>query len=128
MRKPNNVERKIVYRHPRGRFDVIEFCGKSPFGPPFSVREAFLTPEMDERGIFHVDKQAGGNHHAPVPEVEKAPRKSKPRKKAVPLLSEQEKTMIMDMHEVGWPIPKIASSLHKAGSVVFDYIYCDQQK
>ena len=128
MRKPNNAEQRIVYRHPRGRFDVIEFYGKSSFGTPFSIREAFLTPEMDARGLFHVDKQAGGNHRVPVPEVEKAPRKSKPRKKVVPLLPEQEKTMIMDMHEVGWPIPKIASSLHKAGNVVFDYIYCDQQK
>lgn len=128
MRKPNSAEQRIVYRHPRGRFDVIEFCGKSPFGTPFSIREAFLTPERDARGLFHVDKQAGGNHRVPVPEIEKAPRKSKPRKKVVPLLSEQEKTMIMDMHEVGWPIPKIASSLHKAESVVFDYIYCNQQK
>lgn len=128
MRKPNNAEQRIVYRHPRGRFDVIEFCGKSSFGTPFSIREAFLTPEMDARGLFHVDKQAGGNHYVPGPEARKVPQKSKPRKKAVPLLSEQEKTMIMDMHEVGWPIPKIASSLHKAGSVVFDYIYCDQQK
>ena len=122
------TESRVIWRHPRGRFDVVEFCGKSPFGTPFSIREAFLTPEMDERGLFHVDKQSGGNHHVPVPEVEKAPRKSKPRKKVVPLLSEQEKTMIMDMHEVGWPIPKIASGLHKTGSVVFDYIYCDQQK
>ena len=60
--------------------------------------------------------------------LKRCPARASHAKKVVPLLSEQEKTMIMDMHEVGWPIPKIASSLHKAGSVVFDCIYCDQQK
>lgn len=123
MRKPNNAEQRIVYRHPRGRFNVIETYGKSPFGTPFSVREAVLTPESDERGLFHGVNLSAGNHHDPAPDVAKAVAKSSPRKKPVDFLSERERIMIMDMHEIGWSVPKIASSLHKTASVVFDYIY-----
>lgn len=56
MKQPNKTVHRIAWRHPRGRFDVIEFQGTSPLGAPYRLREAVLTPERDARGILHKEK------------------------------------------------------------------------
>ena len=45
------AESRVIYHHPRGRFDVIETRGTSPLGPPYAIRETVFTPERDKRGI-----------------------------------------------------------------------------
>lgn len=44
------MRERIVYRHPKGRFEVVERSGKDIFGNLYRIREARLTPEKDERG------------------------------------------------------------------------------
>ena len=46
------MRERIVYRHPKGRFEVIERSGKDIFGNLYRIREARLTPEKDERGLL----------------------------------------------------------------------------
>ena len=45
------LKSRVVYRHPNGRFDVIERCGIGVLGIPYRICEAVLTPERDKRGI-----------------------------------------------------------------------------
>lgn len=33
----------MIYRHPQGRFEVIETTGRNAFGGTYSIREAVLT-------------------------------------------------------------------------------------
>ena len=50
-RMPQAVaQSRVIWRHPRGRFDVIETRGTSPLGPPYAIRETVFTPERDKRG------------------------------------------------------------------------------
>ena len=50
---------RIVYRHPKGRFEVRESTGQGALGGTYCIREAFLTPEKDERGrLTAADKLA----------------------------------------------------------------------
>lgn len=42
----------MIYRHPQGRFEVIETTGRNVFGGTYSIREAVLTPERDVRGLL----------------------------------------------------------------------------
>ena len=44
------AQSRVIWRHPRGRFDVIETRGTSPLGPPYAIRETVFTPERDKRG------------------------------------------------------------------------------
>lgn len=46
------MRERIVYRHPKGRFEVIERSGTDIFGNLYHIREAQLTPEKDERGLL----------------------------------------------------------------------------
>ena len=43
------MRERIVYRHPKGRFEVRESTGQGALGGTYCIREAFLTPEKDER-------------------------------------------------------------------------------
>ena len=42
--------KKVIWRHPRGRFMVVESSGTNQMGTPYRIREAILTPEYDRRG------------------------------------------------------------------------------
>lgn len=42
--------KKVIWRHPRGRFVVVESSGTNQMGTPYRIREAILTPEHDRRG------------------------------------------------------------------------------
>ena len=43
----------MIYRHPLGRFEVVETTGRNMFGEPYCIREAVLTPARDARGMLH---------------------------------------------------------------------------
>lgn len=42
---------RVVYRHPMGRFEVVEREYRALGGNTYAVREAVLTPEKDARGF-----------------------------------------------------------------------------
>lgn len=42
---------RVVYRHPMGRFEVVEREYRALGGNTYTVREAVLTPEKDARGF-----------------------------------------------------------------------------
>lgn len=46
------MRERIVYRHPKGRFEVVETIGTNMMGNTYRFREAVLTPEKDERGLL----------------------------------------------------------------------------
>lgn len=41
---------RVIWKHPRGRFVVIETSGVNAMGGSYAIREAVLTPENDRRG------------------------------------------------------------------------------
>lgn len=50
--KRRSEQASVIYRHPQGRFEVIETTGRNAFGGTYSIREAVLTPERDARGLL----------------------------------------------------------------------------
>lgn len=42
---------KVIYRHPTGRFEVVEREYRALGGSTYTVREAILTPAKDARGF-----------------------------------------------------------------------------
>lgn len=50
--KRRSEQASVIYRHPQGRFEVIETTGRNVFGGTYSIREAVLTPERDMRGLL----------------------------------------------------------------------------
>lgn len=42
---------KVIYRHPMGRFEVVERDYRALDGSTYTVREAILTPAKDARGF-----------------------------------------------------------------------------
>lgn len=65
------METRIIYRHPKGRFDVIESRGRNIFGEEYRVREAVATPRRDKRGLLHT-ADADAPEIQPVPQGMKA--------------------------------------------------------
>ena len=67
--------KRVVYRHPLGRYEVIETTGVNIMGDTYHIREAELTPEWDARGLLtNADKRAVGNYatrNDPITEDEK---------------------------------------------------------
>ncbi len=51
----SHVKTKVVYIHPKGRYEVVERTGRNGFGELYRIREAFLTPDKDRRGQFHAE-------------------------------------------------------------------------
>lgn len=45
--------KRVVYRHPLGRYEVTETTGVNIMGDTYHIREAELTPEWDERGLLN---------------------------------------------------------------------------
>lgn len=52
-------KKRVVYRHPLGRYEVTETTGVNIMGDTYHIREAELTPEWDTRGLLtNADKIA----------------------------------------------------------------------
>ena len=50
--KNRSEQASVIYRHPKGRFEVIETVGVNFMGDTYSIREAVLTPERDARRLL----------------------------------------------------------------------------
>ncbi len=55
--KERRVKTKIIYIHPKRRYEVVERTGRNGFGELYHIREAFLTPDKDWRGQFHAEAE-----------------------------------------------------------------------
>lgn len=54
------MKETVVYRHPKGRFEVIEHTGRGMLGGTYRYRETFLTPEKDWRGVLNDNGERSG--------------------------------------------------------------------
>lgn len=96
-------EERVVYRHPRGRFEGIEKRGRNAFGGEYRIREAKLTPEKDDRGLLteEIWEQYIDRRH-----IKKQ------------FLTEEEKQTICRMYSEGKSISKIVSDMGRAFETV----------
>ena len=105
---------RIVYRHPTGRFEVVERIGQSPLGGTYCIREAFLTPEKDERGrLTAADKLAAAPQ---PPKAEAAEEPPEPIRRL--RLSTKEQQRICTMWRQGFGIVQIARDCGRAESTI----------
>ena len=107
------AQSQVIWRHPRGRFDVVETCGISPLGTPYRIREAVLTPERDARGILHKEKP---------PEPEFTVRKSTARRHSYRRIGRKEAVMIADMYQAGYSCNRIARELGRDHTSIGEFI------
>lgn len=105
---------RIVYRHPKGRFEVVERSGTDIFGNPYHIREARLTPEKDERGrLTAADKLAAAPQ---PPKAEAAEEPPEPIRRL--RLSTKEQQRICTMWRQGFGIVQIARDCGRAESTI----------
>lgn len=114
------MRERIVYRHPKGRFEVIERSGKDIFGNLYRIREARLTPEKDERGLLT-------NPALPVPVLRDRPEPQRDKPKTTrggvrKKLTDEEKTVIRRFFSNGMSMKQIARKISRADTVVRDYL------
>lgn len=100
------MSERIVYRHPKGRFEVHETVGHSALGGTYRIREAFLTPEKDERGrLTNADKLA-----------------EPPTVRTFNRMSQKEQQKICTMWRQGFSIAQIAQAIGRAENTVNVYL------
>ena len=108
------MSERIVYRHPKGRFEVHETVGHSALGGTYRIREAFLTPEKDERGrLTNADKLA---------EVPDALPPEPPTVRTFNRMSQKEQQKICTMWRQGFSIAQIAQAIGRAKNTVNVYL------
>lgn len=107
------LKSRVVYRHPNGRFDVIERCGIGVLGIPYRICEAVLTPERDKRGI--ACKKA-------LPDSGFTVRKSTARKHSYKRIGPREAEMIADMYQNGCNYSRIARELGRDHTSISAFI------
>ena len=105
---------RIVYRHPTGRFEVVERIGQSPLGGTYCIREAFLTPEKDERGRLTAADMLAAAPVALPPEP--------PTVRTVNRMSQKEQQKICTMWRQGFSIAQIAQAIGRAENTVNVYL------
>lgn len=54
----SNEQRRVIWQHPRGIYEVIEVSGTGVFGVPYSYRETVYTANRDTRGVAHKEKSS----------------------------------------------------------------------
>lgn len=59
--------RRIIWRHPKGIYAVVEVSGVGAFGQPYSYRETMHTPERDTRGVAHQENKSESVSRERVP-------------------------------------------------------------
>ena len=103
---------RVIWRHPKGRFDVIERTGMNLFGERFCIREAVFTPYQDARGVAHKDS---------APDENKMERKNTARKHGYTRIGIAEGEAIRQMLESGFAIYRIANELGGNPSSIRSY-------
>lgn len=106
-------KQRIVYRHPLGRYEVIEVTGVNIMGDTYRIREAELTPERDVRGVLtNTDKVALPQ---PLPDSIRS-------KRDVKRISDAERARICDMWRQGRSIRQIANELLRSDNTINDFL------
>ena len=93
----------MIYRHPLGRFEVVETTGRNMFGDTYSIREALLTPERDVRGLLHEEDLIDAGWH---------------NYKSREPLSDDEKARICRMYQGGAKMQHIATWMGRSVETV----------
>lgn len=53
----SNEQRRVIWQHPRGIYEVIEVSGTGVFGVPYCYRETVYTQDRDARGVARKEVQ-----------------------------------------------------------------------
>lgn len=112
-------KKRVVYRHPLGRYEVVETTGVNQMGEPYRFREAFLTPQRDARGqLTDADKGQTAWHKKIVKVLPAEPQEKRMRKQ----FSEDEKKRVRTMYRQGFSIQEIAFDLNRNHSTIYTYL------
>lgn len=101
---------RVLYRHPKGRFEVHETVGHSALGRTYRIREAFLTPQKDARGTF--------SRKAPQVTILEAPKKAEQRGGARRRFTETELQSMKQLFHKGKSVSEISKQLGRSESAV----------
>ena len=112
-------KKRIVYRHPLERYEVVETTGVNQMGEPYRFREAVLTPGRDARGrLTDADKVAPAWHKEKAKALPDAPKEKRLRKP----FTEDEKQRVRTMYRQGFSIQEIATDLNRNHSTIYTYL------
>ena len=114
------MSEKVVYRHPKGRFEVWETIGRGLLGGgTYAIREAVLTPQKDSRGTFHRPRrhETAQPHYEP-PEWEDEPQG---RRRREPLTAQEKEAIVRLFHE-GCSLSEIGRRLGRNASTIRGYL------
>ena len=100
--------RRVIWRHPRGIYEVIEVSGIGVFGVPYRYRETVPTPDRDMRGVARKEDTALS---------QRTTASEQPQKKFRPV-ADKDECEICAMYANHVPILSIASSVHRAPQAV----------
>ena len=106
---------KVIYRHPKGRFDVIETTGVGMLGIEYRVREAVLTPERDQRGMLHDSDRLPRPIHELHTAAEVEIKKTTP-------MTDEEKKRIRALFRKGYSVPKIEQATGRSETAIRKYL------
>lgn len=102
--------KRVVYRHPLGRYEVTETTGVNIMGDTYHIREAELTPEWDARGLLNdADKIA-----PPILAIPEDP----PQKRTRKVIGKEERKRICAMWRQGFTAREIAIKCDRADSTI----------
>ena len=82
----------VIYRHPRGRFEIVETSWVNADGSSVRIRETVMTPQRDKRGLCsnlltdaEVQRSSSAENAAPMPEGRHYRRRQRRAEKAARL-------------------------------------------
>lgn len=101
----SNEQRRVIWQHPRGIYEVIEVSGIGVFGVPYSYRETVYTQDRDTRGVARKEVQ-------PAP-----PNGGRPAGGPRIALTDKEEREICEMYET-MPLAIVAASMHRSAKTV----------
>lgn len=100
--------RRVIWRHPRGIYEVIEVSGIGVFGVPYRYRETAPTPDRDMRGVARKEDAAIAQR---TTALESSQKKFRP-------VTDKDECEICALYTNQVPILSIASSVHRAPQTV----------
>lgn len=108
-------KQRIVYRHPLGRYEVIEVTGVNIMGDTYRIREAELTPERDVRGLVtNADKV--------VPAIIRSMPEEPVQKRRFQKINADEAKRIERLWRQGFSIRQIANELLRSDNTINDFL------
>ena len=112
-------KKRIAYRHPLERYEVVETTGVNQMGDTYHIREAKLTPERDARGMLtDADKVPPAWHKE---KSQALPAETKEKRLRKPF-TEDEKQRVRTMYRQGFSIQEIAFDLNRNHSTIYTYL------